>query len=62
MLKRSVAEGRLIPRGWIDVTYGEEEMALLEEEVLPVLAGVLQKMEEIDARARRHRRLIVAEG
>jgi hypothetical protein len=26
------------------------------------LAGVLQKMEEIDARARRHRRLIVAEG
>jgi hypothetical protein len=44
------------------VTYGEEEMALLEEEVLPVLAGVLQKMEEIDARARRHRRLIVAEG
>ena len=64
VLKRSVAEGRFIPRGWIDVTYGEEEMALLEEEeeVLPVLAGVLQKMEEIDARARRHRRLIVAEG
>jgi hypothetical protein len=28
----------LISRGWIDVTYGEEEMALLEEEVLPVLA------------------------
>jgi hypothetical protein len=62
VLKRSVAEGRLIPRGWIDVPYGEEEMALLEEEVLPVLAGVLQRVEEIDARVKRHRRLIQAEG
>ena len=42
--------------------YGEEEMALLEEEVLPVLAGVLQRVEEIDARVRRHRQLIQAEG
>ena len=62
MLKRSVAEGKLIPRGWIDVPYREEEMALLEEEVLPVLAGVLQRVEEIDARVRRHRRLIQAES
>jgi hypothetical protein len=62
VLKRSVAEGRFIPRGWIDVTYGEEEMALLEEEVLPVLAGVLQRVEEIDAKVRRYRRLIQAEG
>ena len=62
MLKRSAAEGRLIPRGWIDVPYGEEEMALLEEEVLPLLAGVLHSVEEIDARFRRHRLLIVAEG
>jgi hypothetical protein len=52
----------LIPRGWIDVPYGEEEMALLEEEVLPVLAGVLQRVEEIDARVKRHRRLIQGEG
>ena len=42
--------------------YGEEEMALLEEEVLPVLAGVLQREEEIDAKVRRYRRLIQAEG
>ncbi len=42
--------------------YGEEEMALLEEEVLPLLAGVLHSVEEIDARFRRHRLLIVAEG
>ncbi|MFM9101541.1 MAG: hypothetical protein ACKOPS_09455 [Cyanobium sp.] len=62
VLKRSAAEGRLIPRGWIEVPYGEEEMALLEEEVLPVLAGVLQRVEEIDARVRRHQRLIQAEG
>jgi hypothetical protein len=62
VLKRSVAERRLIPRGWIDVPYGEEEMALLEEEVLPVLAGVLQRVEEIDASVKRHRRLIDAEG
>ena len=62
VLRRSEAEGRLIPRWWIDVPYGEEEMALLEEEVLPVLAGVLQRVEEIDARVRRHRRLIQAEG
>ena len=47
MLRRIAAEGRFIPRGWIDVPYGEEEMALLEE--------------EIDQRVRRHRRLIQAE-
>ena len=61
-LRRSAAEGRFIPRGWIDVPYGEEEMALLEEEVLPVLEGVLQQVEVIDQRLRRHRRLIQAEA
>jgi hypothetical protein len=34
----------------------------LEEEVLPVLAEVLQRVEEIDQRVRRHHRLIQAEG
>jgi len=62
VLKRSVAEGRLIPRGWIDVPYGEEEITLLEEEVLPVLEGVLQRVEEINERVERHQRLIQAEG
>ncbi len=62
VLRRSEAEGMLIPRGWIDVPYGEEELALLEEEVLPVLAGVLQRVEEIDARVKRHRQMIQAEG
>jgi hypothetical protein len=62
VLRCSEAEGRLIPRGWMDVPYGEEEKALLEEEVLPVLVGVLQREEEIDARVERHRRLIQGEG
>jgi hypothetical protein len=62
VLRRSEAEGRLIPRGWIDVPYGEEEMALLEEEVLPVLVGVLQRVGEIDQRVRRHQRLMRAGG
>ena len=47
-LRRSAAEGRFIIRGWIDVPYGEEEMALLEE--------------NNDQRMRRHRRLIQAEA
>ncbi|MFN6338717.1 MAG: hypothetical protein ACK41W_08335 [Cyanobacteriota bacterium] len=38
------------------------EIALLEEVVLPLLVGVLKRVEEIDARVRRHRRPIQAEG
>jgi hypothetical protein len=37
-----------IHRCWIAVPYGEEEITLLEEEVLPVLAQVLQRVEVID--------------
>ncbi len=48
VMRRSAAEGRFITRGWIDVPYGEEEMALLEE--------------DNDQRMRRHRRLIQAEA
>jgi hypothetical protein len=48
LLRRSAAEGKLSPRGWIDAPYGQEEMAVLEE--------------EIDASVRRHRRLFQAEG
>ena len=43
-----MAEGSLIPRGWIDVPHGVEELALLEE--------------EIDQRVKMHPRLIQAEG
>jgi hypothetical protein len=48
VLRRSAAEGWFIPQCWIDVPYGGEEMALLEE--------------EIDQRVRRHRRLIQAKA
>jgi hypothetical protein len=48
VLRRSAVEGRFFTRGWIDVPYGEEEMALLEE--------------DNDQRMRRHRRLTQAEA
>jgi hypothetical protein len=36
-------------RSWIEHPYGEEEIALLEEEMLPVLQHYLQRIDEIDA-------------
>ena len=38
-----------IRRCWIDHPYGEEEITLLEEELLPVLAQLLERIEAIDA-------------
>ena len=35
-------------RSWIEHPYGEEEIALLEEEMLPVLQRCLQRIDEID--------------
>ncbi len=35
----------LIPRPWIDHPYGEEEITLLEEELLPAMAGFLERVE-----------------
>ena len=42
-------QSKPIPTFWIDHPYGEEEITLLEEELLPVLARLLQRIEEIDA-------------
>ncbi|MFN9872512.1 MAG: hypothetical protein ACK55E_13890 [Cyanobacteriota bacterium] len=42
--------GRPIRRTWIDATYTEEEITLLEEEVLPAMATFLQRVSEIDQR------------
>jgi hypothetical protein len=42
-------QSKPIPRFWIDHPYGEEEITLLEEELLPVMARLLQRIEEIDA-------------
>ncbi|MCX5969627.1 MAG: hypothetical protein NTV57_18740 [Cyanobacteria bacterium] len=36
-------------RTWIEHPYGEEEIALLEEEVLPAIQQCLQRVDAIDA-------------
>jgi hypothetical protein len=46
----STHRGRSIPRCWINVPYGEEEITLLEEEVLPAMARFLSRLDEIDGR------------
>ena len=38
-----------IRRCWIDHPYGEEEIMLLEDELLPVIEQVLQRVQAIDA-------------
>jgi hypothetical protein len=40
---------RPLRRSWIEHPYGEEEIALLEEEMLPVLQRCLRRIDEIDA-------------
>ena len=49
ILATHAAKGVLIPKPWIDHPYGEEEITLLEEEVLPALQHCLQRVNEIDA-------------
>lgn len=48
ILRTHGAEGRPIRRCWIDQPYGEEELTLLEEEVLPVMAAFLERIDAID--------------
>jgi hypothetical protein len=48
LLATHTAKGLLIPRPWIDHPYGEEEIALLEEERLPAMAGFLARADAID--------------
>ena len=38
----------MIPRPWVDHPYGEEEITLLEEELLPVMAAFLERVDAID--------------
>ena len=42
------APGVLIPRPWVDHPYGEEEITLLEEELLPAMAVFLARVDAID--------------
>jgi len=41
--------GKPIRRLWIDHTYGEEEITLLEEELIPAMEQFLARIQEIDA-------------
>ncbi len=46
ILRRS--QGQSIPRFWIDHPYGEEEITLLEEELMPAIEEFLARISEID--------------
>jgi len=48
ILATHTAKGLLIPRPWIDHPYGEEEITLLEEELLPAMAVFLARVEATD--------------
>ena len=41
--------GRPLRRSWIEHPYGEEEITLLEEEVLPAIQQCLARVDAIDA-------------
>jgi hypothetical protein len=41
-----------LQRSWIDHPYGEEEITLLEEEVLPSILQCLERVREIDNEVR----------
>ncbi len=48
ILQRSA--GKSLRRTWIEHPYGEEEIALLEEEVLPAIKQCLARVDELDQR------------
>jgi hypothetical protein len=43
LLATRTAKGLMIPKPWINHPYGEEQLALLEEELLPAMAGFLAR-------------------
>ena len=48
LLAIHTARGLLIPRPWVNHPYGEEEITLLEEELLPAMAVFLARVDAID--------------
>ncbi len=46
MLRRR--QGLPLRRSWIEQPYGEEEVTLLEEEVMPAIQQCLERVEELD--------------
>jgi hypothetical protein len=43
-------EGQPLRRTWIEQPYGEEEITLLEEEVIPAIQQCLKQVDELDER------------
>ena len=54
ILATHTAKGVLIPRPWVDHPYGEEEITLLEEELLPAMALFLARVDVIDRAIEAH--------
>ena len=50
ILRSHAASGRPIRRAWSEVPYGEEELTRQEEELLPAMAALLERVGEIDRR------------
>jgi hypothetical protein len=50
ILRSHSASGQPIRRAWSAVAYGEEELTRLEEELLPAMAALLERVGEIDRR------------
>ena len=48
ILSSHAASGQPIRRAWSEVPYGEEEITRLEEELLPAMAALLERVGEID--------------
>ena len=44
------SQGQPLRRPWIEQPYGEEEVTLLEEEVLPAIEQCLARVKELDQR------------
>jgi hypothetical protein len=54
ILRRS--QGNLLWRPWIEQPYGEEEITILEEEVMPAIEQCLARVGELNQRLVRQRR------
>ena len=48
ILSSHAASGQPIRRAWSAVPYGEEEITRLEEDLLPAMAALLERVGEID--------------
>ena len=53
-----VRRGLPLRRTWIEQPYGEEEITLLEEEVIPAIQQCLARVDELDERLLAHQELL----